>query len=117
MGPTFSVTSMRPSGRNASRQGSSNVLTVVMVKGRLASGFCSPTLTWAQAATDTRVKSNGAFANFIVISLLASRAPDLERFGALSLIVHYHWGVPNKCTMKASGARKRQAVPWRAFYE
>ena len=51
-GPTFSVISMRPSGRKASRQGSLKVATVVMVKGRLASGFCSPALTWAQAATD-----------------------------------------------------------------
>src|SRR6516225_8732484 len=68
MGPTFSVTSMRPSGRKASRQGSSKLLTVVMVKGRLASGFSSPILTWDQAATDARVKSNAAFANFIVIS-------------------------------------------------
>src|SRR5271169_6712755 len=64
---------MRPSGRKAIRQGSSKVLTVVIVKGTLASGFCSPTLTWAQAATDARVKSNGAFANFIVISLLDSQ--------------------------------------------
>jgi len=39
-----------------------------MVKGMLASGFCSPALTWAQAATDAREKSNAAFANFIVIS-------------------------------------------------
>jgi hypothetical protein len=48
-------------------------------------------LTWAQAATDTRVKSDSAFANFIVISLLASQAPDLQRSGAPSLIVHYHY--------------------------
>jgi hypothetical protein len=38
-----------------------------MVKGRPASGFCSPTLTWAQAP-DAAVKSNAAFANFIDIS-------------------------------------------------
>jgi hypothetical protein len=54
-----------------------------MVKGGLASGFCSPTLTWVQAATDTTVKSSGAFANFIVISLLVSPAPGLKRSGAL----------------------------------
>ena len=45
-----------------------------MVKGRLASGFCSPTLTWAQAAADARVRSNAAFANFIVISPCFSSA-------------------------------------------
>ena len=44
-GPDFSVISMRPSGRNASRQGSLKEATVVMVKGRLGSFFCSPTLT------------------------------------------------------------------------
>ena len=67
-GPIFSVISMRPSGRKASRQGSSKVVTVVMVKGRLASGFCSPTLTWAQTAADARVKSTTVFAKRIVIS-------------------------------------------------
>jgi hypothetical protein len=41
------------------------------VKGMLASGFCSPILTWAQAAIDARVKSNVAFANFIVILLFS----------------------------------------------
>jgi hypothetical protein len=70
------VISIRPSGKKASRQGSLKVATVVMLKGRLASGFCSPTLTWAQAATDTSVKSSGAFANLIVMSLLASPALD-----------------------------------------
>ena len=68
------MTSMRPSGRKAIRQGSSNVATVVMVNGTLASGFCSPILTWAQAATDASVKSNAAFANFIVNSPCFSSA-------------------------------------------
>ncbi len=44
-GPTFSVISMRPSGRKASRHGKVKVVTVVMLKGTLASGFCSPALT------------------------------------------------------------------------
>jgi hypothetical protein len=39
-----------------------------MVKGRLASGFCSPALTCAQTAADAKVYSNAAFANFIEIS-------------------------------------------------
>ena len=34
------------------RQGRLNVATLVMVNGRLASGFCSPALTWAEAATE-----------------------------------------------------------------
>ena len=39
-----------------------------MVKGRLASGFCWPTLTWAQTAADARVRSNAVFAKRIVMS-------------------------------------------------
>jgi hypothetical protein len=57
-----------PSGRKASRHGSLKVAIVVMVKGRVASGFCSPTLTCAQAAPAAPMTSNAAFANFIVIS-------------------------------------------------
>jgi hypothetical protein len=34
----------------------------------LASGFCSPTLTWAQAVADAMVINNAVIANFIVIS-------------------------------------------------
>src|SRR5581483_7584886 len=68
-GPIFSVISMRPSGRKAIRQGSSKLATVVILKGRVASGFVSPALTWPQAATAARVNSNPAFANFIIISL------------------------------------------------
>src|SRR3954453_22537443 len=59
---------MRPSGRKAIRQGSSKVATVVIVKGRLATGFCSPALTWAQAARGVKARSQAAFANFIVVS-------------------------------------------------
>src|SRR5439155_24664483 len=73
-GPTFSVISMRPSGRNASRHGKVKVVTVVIVKGRLVSGFCSPALNWAQAAADARISSNAAFANFIVVSPCFSSA-------------------------------------------
>ena len=50
-GPTFSVTSMRPSGRKASRQGKVKVATVVMLKGRLASGFCSPAFVYQATPT------------------------------------------------------------------
>src|SRR5262249_9771201 len=71
-GPTFSVTSIRPSGRNAIRQGSSNVVVVVIVKGTPTSGFCSPALTCAQAPADATASSNVAFTSFIfVFSLLA----------------------------------------------
>src|SRR5262245_54485495 len=65
-GPTFSVMSMRPSGRNAMRQGSLNDATWVMVNGKLGSGFCSPALTWARAVADTRVRSSAAFANVFI---------------------------------------------------
>src|SRR5262245_27504306 len=59
---------MRPSGRKASRHGRLKVVTVVIVKGRLGSGFCSPTFTCAQAAADASMKSK-PLANFIFISL------------------------------------------------
>jgi hypothetical protein len=65
-------------GQEGQPPGQFKVATVVMVKGRLASGFCSPILTWAQAATDTRVKSNAAFANFIVILSLLLKRPALS---------------------------------------
>src|SRR5215471_5127403 len=66
---------MRPSGKKASRQGSSKLATVVIVKGTLCSGFCSPILTCAHTPTDARVKSNAAFCNFIN-TLLASHLPE-----------------------------------------
>jgi hypothetical protein len=66
----------------------------VMLKGTLASGFCSPPFTWAQAATDARIRSNTAFANLIVISPCFSRssiqALHPERSGALLFIVYHH---------------------------
>src|SRR2546423_670628 len=65
MGPIFSVTSMRPSGRKAMRQGSSKVATVVIVNGRVASGFFPPTLTWPEAITDTMVKRTAVLGKFI----------------------------------------------------
>jgi hypothetical protein len=63
------------------RQGSSKVFTVVMVKGILASGFCSPALTCAQAATAASVRINAAFSNFIIIiiSVFAFQTPALKR--------------------------------------
>src|SRR5580704_15297271 len=73
---------MRPSGRNASRHGSLKVVTVVIVKGRLASGFCSPTLACAQVATAPMVKSTAVSVNFIVISprFSSDRSPEAGRF-------------------------------------
>src|SRR5437870_10080341 len=82
-GPTFSVISIRPSGRKARRQGRLKVVTVVMVKGRLASDFCSPALNWAQAAVAVRVSSNAAFASFIVIFSLLLKRPILRDPSAL----------------------------------
>src|SRR6267142_267494 len=59
-GPTFSVTSMRPSGRNAMRHGRLNVATWVIVNGRSGCGFNSPALIWARAADDTRMSNSAA---------------------------------------------------------
>ena len=50
------------------RHGNPNVLVVVMVKGRLASGFCSPTLIWASPVADATVRSNAIFAKRILMS-------------------------------------------------
>src|SRR5262245_28809235 len=69
-GPIFSVTSIRPSGRKAIRHGSPNVVTVVIVNGRLESAFPSPTLTWAHPWADARVSSNAILAKRIVDSCL-----------------------------------------------
>ena len=66
MGPIFSVTSMRPSGRKAIRHGNSKVAVVVNLKGSVGSGFYSPTLTWPQVAIDAGV-NNKAFPNSIDI--------------------------------------------------
>ncbi len=53
--PTFSVMSIRPSGRKAIFQGRFRVVTFAMWKGRPGSGFCSPALICA----DARAHSHG----------------------------------------------------------
>ena len=65
MGPTFSVISIRPSGRNASRHGRLKVATWVMTNGKLASGFCAPRLVWAEAPDAARTANTTVFASFI----------------------------------------------------
>ena len=74
-GPIFSVTSIRPSGRKAIRHGNPNVLVVVMVKGRLASAFCSPTLICAIAVADAKLNSTATFAKRIVASPCLAYGP------------------------------------------
>src|SRR5262249_4872561 len=85
---------MRPSGKNAIRHGSSKVATVVVLKGRLASGFVSPALTCAHAAIDPRVKSSAAFANFIVhFSLLLKHPANHDprrRFSSYTTFLRLH---------------------------
>src|SRR5215469_15762733 len=74
MGPTFSVTSMRPSGRKAMRQGRLKVATDVMLNGTLASGFWSPAFTWAAtgayAPPDNNATSRAVFAILVMIFFL-----------------------------------------------
>src|SRR5438034_6276549 len=74
-GPTFSVISIRPSGRKAIRQGSLNVATWVIVNGRLASGFSSPALICACAVADMRLSSSAAFRS--VFMYLLSRTFEM----------------------------------------
>src|SRR3954468_18269089 len=58
---------MRLSGRKATRQGRLNVATGVRVKGRLASGFCSPALIWAAAGMVAKTSSKPAFLKFRIM--------------------------------------------------
>ena len=68
--PTFSVISIRPSGRKAIRQGRLRVVTWTMLKGRLGSGFCSPALICASAWVAARARNSPAITNcFISFSL------------------------------------------------
>ena len=109
--PTFSVMSMRPSGRKAIRQGRSRVVTWVMVKGRVGSGFCSPALICAFAWVAARARNIPAITNcFISFSLywywLDGRQQALYIFG----IKFYHTAVSFlfACKLVLSALRARQ---------
>jgi hypothetical protein len=71
--PTFSVISMRPSGRKAIRQGRLRVATWTMLKGRLGSGFCSPALICASAWVAARARNSPAISNCFISSFPLSR--------------------------------------------
>src|SRR5262245_57098835 len=58
--------SMRPSGRNAIRQGRLNVVTCVIVNGWFGSSLCSPALTCAPAADGTSVRSSAALISVLM---------------------------------------------------
>jgi hypothetical protein len=88
------------------RLGSSKVAVVVILKGTVGSGFCSPTLTWAQAAPDATVKSNAAFVNFIKIS------PLFYHFG---IGIDTAWPAPRSATQIVSAAGSTAIVPIYAF--
>jgi hypothetical protein len=72
------------------------VVVVVILKGTVASGFCSPAFTWAQAAIDARGRSNTALANFIVISPCSFKGSTLNDPGRLSSIVYHRGDHANK---------------------
>src|SRR5262249_35716800 len=65
MGPTFSVITIRPSGRNPSRHGRLNVATLVMTNGKMASVVCAPRLVWAGAPDAVKAANTAVFASFI----------------------------------------------------
>src|SRR6516164_7829794 len=65
MGPTFSVITIRPSGRNPSRHGRLKVATLVMTNGKLASGVWAPRLVWAEAPDAVKAANTAVFASFI----------------------------------------------------
>src|SRR5262249_25155458 len=95
---------MRPSGRNASRHGSLKVITVVMVKGTLASGFCSPILKCAQGAADAAVRRNTALTNFIVtFSVAFPEEADFRHPGRYCRSYTAVRIVPNQHTIERRG--------------
>src|SRR5678815_1309726 len=59
-GPTFSVMSMRPSGRNAIRHGRLNSATLVIVNGWSSSGGWVPAFTCARASADRSIRDTAA---------------------------------------------------------
>src|SRR5205085_3805949 len=67
--PGFSVMSIRPSGRNAMRQGRLKVATCVIVKGVLASGCFVPALTCAHAGAGSSALTSAAL-NIVFMCLL-----------------------------------------------
>jgi hypothetical protein len=66
MSPTFSVMSMRPSGRKAIFQGRLRVVIWVTVKGRLVSDFCSPAFTCADTLLETKARNIPATAKCFI---------------------------------------------------
>src|SRR4029078_10890300 len=83
--PTFSVISMRPSGRNAMRHGRLNSATCVNVNGKLDSGAFSPAFTCACAAVHRHERDSAARDNAFIRSsgLGFSPCPSLrDRRGA-----------------------------------
>src|SRR5207253_4943727 len=87
-GPTFSVTSMRPSGRNAMRQGSLKFAISVIVNGRVVA-FSAPALICAYAAADASVSSTAASRSFFMNPILSLRCLDHQvAEGLLDVPVH-----------------------------
>src|SRR5215475_9109624 len=72
--PTFSVMSIRPSGRKAIFQGRFNVVTWVMVKGRFGSDFCSPALTCADAPLEVMARNSPTIAKCFNVFSFFDRA-------------------------------------------
>src|SRR5512143_2520665 len=104
--------SMRPSGRNAIRQGSSKVATGVIVKGRPGSGFCSPELTWAPTAADASTNSNAVFAKFIV--MCSSLSLSLTRLSSRHRNRHglagAAFGDPDRIAGRLDGSRRDEPL-------
>ena len=91
IGPTFSVTSMRPSGRKAIRQGRLKLATWAMAKGVEASGAWVPILTWAWAALAASTADAAQMANFIfVLACVWWRPGAAARLGRRVRIVDNH---------------------------
>src|SRR5690349_9114796 len=78
-GPTFSVISIRPSGRNARRHGSLKSATLVSVNGRSFSGSFVPALTCAHAADDVNDRTKAIVTTVFIGTFRSS--PSAYRLG------------------------------------
>src|SRR5215471_10270709 len=103
-GPTFSVMSIRPSGRNAMRHGRLNVATWVMVNGSSGSGFKEPALVCVQAGADASKDNSTALKRAFMHLLLSNDVRGRSRVRRIGAAV-----APNRVYPKLTSSDPRSA--------
>jgi hypothetical protein len=100
---------MRPSGRNAMRQGRSKLATCVMLNGRSESDFCSP--RWSahgpQLKAEPKEKpraTTSSFEHFLYCAVLRQRANRYSRF-------RFH-AFPRRSFCSLANAFGDRLIPW-----